>query len=89
MKIGPSNSSQTKTTLILSNRLTLQDAPGPLAEELKRRLTFDNPRFLENQRMGYWNGNTPAIIELWKRSDSGLIIPRGFTGATAHIIRDN
>jgi superfamily II DNA or RNA helicase len=32
--------------------------------------------------MGYWNGNTPAIIELWKRSDSGLIIPRGFTGQT-------
>jgi superfamily II DNA or RNA helicase len=83
----PVNPAQPKTILILSNRLILQDAPGNLVDEIRKRLTFDNPAYLENEKMGRWNGNTPATIRLYERSESSLIVPRGFIPQTIALIR--
>jgi superfamily II DNA or RNA helicase len=85
----PVNPAQSKTILTLSNRLILQGAPGDLVDEIRKRLTFDNPAYLENERMGRWNGDTPATIRLYERSESSLIVPRGFTGQTIALIRQH
>lgn len=82
-KYTPSNPVQSKTRLILSNTLTLQDAPGDLVDEIKKRLTFDNPAYLENEKMGRWNGDTLRYLRLFSSPDPAtLILPRGFTGQT-------
>jgi superfamily II DNA or RNA helicase len=84
----PVNAAHSKTILTLSNRLILQNAPGPLLAEIERRLTFDNPAYLENKKMGRWNGNTPQFLKCYRQSSTGaLILPRGFTGQAIALIR--
>ena len=42
------------------------------------RLIFDNPKWLENDRHGRWQGDTPRTLTFFERVQGGLIIPRGF-----------
>jgi len=40
---------------------------------------MDNPKWVENQRMGRWNKGTPKVLKFFQRSGAnGLIIPRGY-----------
>jgi len=64
----------------IKNHLTLEQAPPPLKVKLKEILTMLNPRWLENERQGYWNGKTARLIKCFaydKLSDT-VTIPRGF-----------
>ena len=64
--------------ITLTNRLTLAEPPETLRDELRRTLTLPNPRWLENERMGRWNRNTPKILKFYTQTRSGnLIVPRG------------
>lgn len=65
--------------IIVSNRLILEDLPGGLERELIDRLTFQNPKWIENDRMGRWNGDTPEYLSYYERTRNGLILPRGYT----------
>lgn len=63
----------------ITNKLILQDIPGGLKAELIDRLTFKNPRWIENDRMGYWNGDTSEYLSFYEENGNGtLILPRGF-----------
>ena len=65
--------------IIISNRLVLQDVPFGLLEVLKERLSFINPKWIENNRRGYWNGDTQYTLEFYDELAGGsLVIPRGF-----------
>jgi superfamily II DNA or RNA helicase len=65
--------------ITLTNQLKLTDIPEAIRDELIQRLQFDNPKYLENQRMGRWNQATPKILRFYRRAGSnGLYIPRGF-----------
>jgi len=65
--------------IIISNRITLKDIPQDLMADLKERLSFANPKWIENEKRGYWNGKTPQILRFYKVTDNGsLVIPRGF-----------
>lgn len=37
-------------------------APAYLIDEIKKRLNFQNPAWIENENMGRWNGNTPKFL---------------------------
>jgi superfamily II DNA or RNA helicase len=56
--------------------------PFTLWHDLKKRLTFTNPAWIENEKYGYWQGNTPKTLSYIRRlaKDNGYVIPRGFTG---------
>ncbi|MBW1926327.1 MAG: DEAD/DEAH box helicase family protein [Deltaproteobacteria bacterium] len=41
-------------------------------------MTFANPKWLENNKRGYWNGRTPKLLKYYERTANGLLIPRGF-----------
>jgi superfamily II DNA or RNA helicase len=72
------NHSGIKTArLNLSSQLTLQTDCESLIDDIKKRLTIENPLFLENVRMNRWNGKTPEYLRFYDRSSSGLIVPRG------------
>ena len=47
-------------------------------EEVKNRLTFPNPLWFENEKMGRWQGVTPHTLRYYQETTSGLIVPRGF-----------
>ena len=60
-------------------KITIQDGPEDLRAELKSRLSFTNPKWIENDKRGYWNGKTPQVLKFYEMShDDSLVIPRGF-----------
>ena len=66
-------------TITLKNNLQLDDVPPGLMSILTEKLTFFNPRWLENDRLGRWNRGTPKMLRYYdKVGKSGLWIPRGY-----------
>lgn len=65
--------------IILSNDLLITEASEPLRREIINRLSFENPKWIENNRLGYWNGSTPRTLEFFHENGNGLAVPRGFT----------
>lgn len=53
-------------------------APPAFWEAIVDSLTFANPKWIENDRMGRWNGGTPRYIEAYEIGNDGIFIPRGF-----------
>jgi superfamily II DNA or RNA helicase len=64
--------------IILKNYLQIQNALVELQHNIKDRLTIINPAWLENEKMGRWNGGTPHFLRYYREILSGLIVPRGF-----------
>jgi superfamily II DNA or RNA helicase len=62
----------------ITNKIQVRGAPGKFETAVKERLTFPNPKWLENDKRGYWNGDTPRHLKYYEQADNGLIIPRGF-----------
>jgi len=57
----------------------LSELPGPVATQIKDRLTLANPAHMEAEKRGYWTGNIPREIRGYQVDGDRLIIPRGFT----------
>lgn len=80
-KPDPLMSRTAKTvTLTLSNRLNITGLPDEMRRELTARFTLANPVWLENDRMGRWNRDTPKTLRFYGTfGKTGLILPRGYT----------
>ena len=65
--------------ITIKNNLRLSGMPPGMREELIGKLSFPNPKWLENQRMGRWNRGTPKELKFCdKARDGGAWIPRGY-----------
>lgn len=64
--------------IIFSNHLQIQNVPLSLQHEIKDRLTIVNPAWVENEKMGRWQGETSYNLRYYQETASGLIVPRGF-----------
>jgi superfamily II DNA or RNA helicase len=63
--------------ITISKNLRLHDIPPVIADTLIEKLTFTNPKWLENARMGRWNRSTQKVLRFYSRAKDGLWIPRG------------
>lgn len=73
--------------ITVSNRVFIQNVPSALGKAIEQRLTFINPQWMENERLGHWNGQTPQYLKFFRRADNGLLIPRGFLEQLIGIFR--
>jgi len=65
--------------IILTNNLRLSNIPPEIRQKLITTLTFPNPKWLENERMGRWNRGTPKALKFYDNiRGGGLWIPRGY-----------
>ncbi|MEJ2657746.1 MAG: DEAD/DEAH box helicase [Desulfobacterales bacterium] len=65
--------------IILTNNLRLSSIPPEIRIRLMKILTFPNPKWMENERMGRWNRGTPKMLKFYdKVRGNGLWIPRGY-----------
>lgn len=64
--------------IALKNEAWLHDVPDALSRVLRGKLTFENPQWLENEKQGRWNGNTPQFLKLYRSAGSAFIVPRGY-----------
>lgn len=60
-----------------------------ILNELKNNLIFKNPKWLENERLGYWNGETPEFLRFIERRNGDIVIPRGFIREFAEMLNRN
>ncbi|MGA9755914.1 MAG: DEAD/DEAH box helicase [Desulfobaccales bacterium] len=57
----------------------MPEIPGAILNEIKRRLSFENPAYLEAKKRGFYTGNIAQQIRGYEIEGDRLIIPRGFT----------
>lgn len=70
------------------NNLRLTQIPETIGETLKSKLTIVNPKWIENKRMGRWNGRTKYTLRYFRRfKNGGLSIPRGYIRQLIHLCR--
>jgi superfamily II DNA or RNA helicase len=67
-----------ETIIEVSNYLTIRNASDNLKQQIRQSLTIANPLYLDNERMGRWNGKTEQFLYYYELTPSGLIVPRGF-----------
>jgi len=67
--------------VILGRNVTvnLLTIPCEVVRKIRSKLTFPNPVYLKNKKLGYWTGNIPKDLKLWKNHGRWLVLPRGFT----------
>jgi superfamily II DNA or RNA helicase len=74
--------------IIISNHLRLSDIPADLYSLLIEKLKIQNPKWLENKKMGRWNRNTPKELKFYdKIGKDGLSIPRGYMRQLIYLCR--
>jgi superfamily II DNA or RNA helicase len=67
-------------SLVLSRHLKVTGLTEALRSELIRTFTLTNPRWLENERMGRFNRDTPKTLRYYRQAGrAGLVLPRGYT----------
>jgi superfamily II DNA or RNA helicase len=64
--------------IVIRNEIELHNAPSPLAVALEDRLTFENPKWIENERLDRWNGNTERWLRCFEDHGGIMVVPRGF-----------
>jgi superfamily II DNA or RNA helicase len=75
--------------MTITHNLRLAEVPDELGRRLTRELTFINPKWRENARMGRWNRQTPRELRFYDRiRGRGLWIPRGWARRVIQICRD-
>jgi len=63
----------------IRNNLRLSGISAELRQMLMDKLSFPNPKWIENHRMGRWNRGTPKELKYYdKVRNGGLWIPRGY-----------
>ncbi len=77
-------------TLRIDNLAILYSASGlsgAVLSQIKNRLSFPNPKYLENEKRGFSNWNIPQEIKGYRIEGDSLIIPRGFSRQLVGIFR--
>lgn len=56
----------------VSNIIEIRNVPGEFIAAVKERLTFVNPKWIENNKRGYWNGKTPKHLKCYEQAEEAL-----------------
>lgn len=73
----------------LSNEIRVSNPDAVIQRYVKDNLVLSNPQWDLNERMGFWNKNTPKTINYYKRDGNDLILPFGCIDDLASIIVEN
>lgn len=73
---------------IVSKDLRIVNCSSDVLKYYKQKLTLSNPEYVKKQRMGFWVGNTPKTIALYKVEGNDLILPYGEILTIKNVIPD-
>jgi len=71
----------------INNKTTITNCKLGTIAEIRRRLTFDNPAFFENEKRGFSNYQADRLIEFFNSFPGGLSFLRGFSGSACRIAK--
>lgn len=66
--------------ITLTNHIDITGAPETLLRKIRATFTIENPAYLDNAKMGRWQGRTDHWLTFYKSHHGGLTIPRGAMG---------
>lgn len=70
----------------IAHKLFLSEVPEPIADRVTADLTVENPKWLENTKMGRTNYKISRHLKFYStRTNGGLIVPRGYGEQLARI----
>lgn len=69
----------------LNSKLLLSGMQDQTRQALKHRLTMDNPKYQNLERMGRYTGSTAQRLYFYDENQDGLIIPRGYAAQAYQI----
>lgn len=73
----------------ISHKLFLSDIPKAILSQVMAELTLDNPKWLENIKMGRSTYKIPRKLQFYsKRTNGGLIVPRGYGQRLAQLCHE-
>lgn len=58
--------------LTVTNKIMIHGAPEKFKAAVKERLTFVNPKWIENDKRGYWNCETPKHLKCYEQAEEAL-----------------
>ena len=64
-------------TFHISNEITIQSPTKEVSDYIKNNLILDNPKYIQNERLGFSNYNTPKVNRYFVRDGNDFIIPFG------------
>ena len=74
----------------ISHKLFLSDIPEPVLNQVMEELTVENPKWLENLKMGRSNYKISRHLKFYStRTNGGIIVPRGYGQRLARICREH
>jgi superfamily II DNA or RNA helicase len=74
----------------IAHKLFLTDIPEPIKNQVMAELTLENPKWLENLKMGRTNYKVSRHLKFYStRTSGGLILPRGYGGRLARICAEH
>lgn len=74
--------------LTISNNLRITGAPETLLRKIRTTFTLENPAYLDNAKMGRWQGRTDHWLTFYENHPGGLTIPRGAMGLLIHFCKE-
>ena len=74
----------------IAHKLFLTDIPEAVKDQIMAELTLENPKWLENLKMGRTNYKVSRHLKFYStRTNGGLILPRGYGGRLARICAEH
>lgn len=74
----------------VKNRLRIKEPHPALIEKAKQELEILNPKWMENHKMGRWNGKTSKTLKFFHVGKTGtLSIPKGLVRQYINFCKDN
>ncbi len=74
----------------ITHKLFLTDIPETVKDQIMAELTLENPKWLENLKMGRTNYKISRHLKFYStRKSGGLILPRGYGGRLARICAEH
>lgn len=74
--------------LTIGNRLSAAGLSDAIREQVTGELTIPNPKWLENHRMGRWNGRTSQTLTFYEDGPCDtLLLPRGYARRLMLLLR--
>ncbi len=64
--------------IVLKNHIFIPDTPRELEKHLMQKLTLQNPKWVDNNRLGRWNKGVPQYLTFYTETSAGLQLPRGY-----------
>ena len=63
--------------ITVSAEIEVTDYDKMFEKWCKDELTVDNPEYNKKIKMGFWVGNTPKTLDMYRKNDDTIYLPRG------------